>query len=115
LALSISLDCNDLERQEAFWSAALGYRVVERAPLHTMLGPPADRDGPLLGLNLVPEAKSVKNRMHLDWDVDDIEVEAARLERLGAVRHGRGALETSEWITMQDPEGNEFCVERMTR
>jgi catechol 2,3-dioxygenase-like lactoylglutathione lyase family enzyme len=115
LALSISLDCNDLERQAAFWTEALGYRVVERAPLHTMLGPRGGDDGPLLGLNLVPEPKLVKNRMHLDWDVDDIEAEAQRLEALGAVRCGRGTLPGSEWITLRDPEGNELCVEQTSR
>ena len=114
MAVSISLDCNDLERQEAFWSGALGYRVVERAPMHTMLGPPVGQDGPLLGLNLVPESKSVKNRMHLDWDVDDMEAEADRLEQLGAERCGQGALPSSQWITMRDPEGNEFCVEEVS-
>jgi catechol 2,3-dioxygenase-like lactoylglutathione lyase family enzyme len=110
--VSISLDCNDLESQATFWCGALGYRIVERAPMHTMLGPEPGRSGPLVGLNRVPEPKSVKNRMHLDWDVDDIEAEALRLERLGAIRCGRGALESCEWITMQDPEGNEFCVEQ---
>ena len=60
----------------------------------------------------VPEAKEVKNRMHLDIDVVDIEAEASRLEALGARRvesepmHEHG----TNWILMADPEGNEFCV-----
>jgi hypothetical protein len=52
--------------------------------------------------------------MHLDWDVADKEFEAARLEQLGARRLHEGALPgVCEWITMQDPEGNEFCVEQV--
>ncbi len=107
--MSITLDCNDLEVQTAFWESALGYRAVERAAIQCVLAP-ADLEGPRLYLNLVPEHKSVKNRMHLDWEVDDIEAEATRLEALGAHRMHRDVAPGSEWITMQDPEGNEFCV-----
>ena len=114
VALSISLDCNDLDAQTRFWTAALGYEVLHRAEMHVALGNP-DRPDTHLYLNLVPESKSVKNRMHLDWDVDDIEREAARLEALGATRSHRGEIAgTCEWITLQDPEGNEFCVEQLT-
>jgi predicted enzyme related to lactoylglutathione lyase len=114
VALSISLDCNDLEAQTGFWAAALGFEIADRAELHVALGPP-DGSGPKLFLNLVPEVKTVKNRMHLDWDVDDMEDEATRLEGLGARRLHRGELPGwCEWITMQDPEGNEFCVEQIT-
>jgi predicted enzyme related to lactoylglutathione lyase len=73
---------------------------------------PNGRPGPKLLLQRVPEAKSVKNRMHLDIDATDIEAEAARLEALGATRvqpdqvHEHG----TSWILMADPEGNEFCV-----
>jgi hypothetical protein len=62
---------------------------------------------------LVPEAKVVKNRWHLDLNVgrDRIEAEVARLEGLGATALYRidepGAFHT----TMADPEGNEFCVQ----
>jgi predicted enzyme related to lactoylglutathione lyase len=112
--LSISLDCNDLDAQATFWAAALGYEIFDRADLHVALGP-THGNGPTLFLNDVPESKSVKNRMHLDWDVPDMELEATRLEQLGASRLHRGALPgVCEWITMQDPEGNEFCVEQVT-
>ncbi len=55
---------------------------------------------------------SAKNRMHLDLHVDDPEAEAARLERLGATRTGTGELGEIAWITMTDPEGNEFDIGR---
>ena len=58
----------------------------------------------------VPEPRVAKNRMHLDLHVDDAEAEAARLVGLGASRLGDGALGDFRWITMADPEGNEFCV-----
>ena len=61
----------------------------------------------------VPEPKTVKNRLHLDLHVglDKIDSETERLEALGATRHSERLQEgPAQWIVMQDPEGNEFCV-----
>ncbi|NLV81010.1 MAG: VOC family protein [Rhodococcus sp.] len=59
----------------------------------------------------VPEGKTVKNRMHLDIRAgDDSEAVVARLEAAGAAVLHRGRQGPFEWITMADPEGNEFCV-----
>ena len=112
--ITLNFDCNDLDRMEAFWCAVLGYRR------RGAIGPyrayaPGSGEGPKLVLQLVPEAKRAKNRLHLDLDhpVDfDIEAEAERLEALGA-RRVSGVIEEIEnaaWIVMADPEGNEFCV-----
>ncbi|MER7955944.1 MULTISPECIES: VOC family protein [unclassified Streptomyces] len=61
----------------------------------------------------VPEAKTVKNRVHLDLhpgpDARDAEVE--RLESLGASVQRRVSEWGTTWVVMTDPEGNEFCVE----
>jgi predicted enzyme related to lactoylglutathione lyase len=53
-----------------------------------------------------------KNRIHLDFDVHDIESLASRLEKMGAKRLRSDAVteQGSRWILMADPEGNEFCV-----
>ncbi|MBI2710358.1 MAG: VOC family protein [Actinobacteria bacterium] len=110
-SLKVVLDCADPEELSAFWAPALGYAVLGSVENYTLLAPP-DGAGPQLLLQKVPEGKSAKNRMHLDLDVEDIEVEAQRLETLGAARldatvhseHG------SSWLLMADPEGNEFCV-----
>ncbi|MGW6455320.1 VOC family protein [Streptomyces sp. NPDC055078] len=61
----------------------------------------------------VPEAKTVKNRLHLDLHVgtERIEAEVARLEGLGATVLYRQDQPIGVWTTMADPEGNEFCVE----
>jgi hypothetical protein len=60
----------------------------------------------------VPEAKTVKNRVHLDVRVgpDRREAEVARLLERGATELWRGAQGPFEWVTLADPEGNEFCV-----
>jgi predicted enzyme related to lactoylglutathione lyase len=50
--------------------------------------------------------------MHLDIETADIEAEATRLEALGArrVRADHMHEHGTNWILMNDPEGNEFCV-----
>ncbi len=60
----------------------------------------------------VPEAKTVKNRLHLDVRVgaERRVAEVARLLSLGATELWRAAQGPYEWVTMADPEGNEFCV-----
>ncbi len=60
----------------------------------------------------VPEARSVKNRLHLDVHVgpERREAEVARLVGLGATELWRGSQGPMEWATLADPQGNEFCV-----
>jgi hypothetical protein len=60
----------------------------------------------------VPEAKSGKNRVHLDLRVgaERREAEIARLVGMGARELHRAAQGPHEWATLADPEGNEFCV-----
>jgi hypothetical protein len=67
---------------------------------------------PRLLFQLVPETKTVKNRMHLDVRVgpEHQEAEVARLVGLGATELWRGAQGPYAWVTLADPEGNEFCV-----
>ncbi|MEV0581644.1 VOC family protein [Nonomuraea sp. NPDC050310] len=67
---------------------------------------------PRVLFQLVPEGKTVKNRVHLDVRVgaDKIKAEAERLAGLGATFLHEGRQGPTEWITMTDPEGNEFCV-----
>lgn len=76
----------------------------------------SSRNQPLRGrmlFQIVPETKSVKNRVHLDiyFDSDDRDAEIERLTALGARRlwdGKQGPVHT--WVTLADPEGNEFCV-----
>ena len=58
------------------------------------------------------EPRSGKNRMHLDLHVgaDRREAEVARLLESGARELWRAAMGPLEWVTLADPEGNEFCV-----
>jgi predicted enzyme related to lactoylglutathione lyase len=109
--LGLVLDCTDPERLAEFWAPALGYVNLGGAGAYVALFPDG-RPGPKLLLQQVTEAKTVKNRMHLDIEVLDIEAEAARLVELGATRVSDKSMREhgSSWILMADPEGNEFCV-----
>jgi len=71
-----------------------------------------DPGRPRLLFQHVPEAKTVKNRLHLDVRVgpERREAEVERLTGLGATELWRGSQGPNEWVTMADPEGNEFCV-----
>ncbi|MCW2770196.1 MAG: hypothetical protein JWR27_1629 [Aeromicrobium sp.] len=85
---------------------------------------PPEGDRPRVFFQRVPEGKSAKNRVHLDVRVavgqtgDErmatLESEAVRLEALGATRAYRvepdGRMELG-FIALQDPEGNEFCLD----
>ena len=55
---------------------------------------------------LVPEPKTVKNRLHLDLEAHNPAAERNRLTALGA----RVTAEFDTWIVLDDPEGNEFCL-----
>jgi predicted enzyme related to lactoylglutathione lyase len=109
--IGLVLDCADPQELATFWAAALGYTVLGGAGTYMLLVPP-DPSQPKLLLQGVPETKSVKNRMHLDIEVSDVEAEVARLETLGARRAEGGGMSEfgSTWQVMADPEGNEFCV-----
>ncbi|MFF3845338.1 VOC family protein [Streptomyces sp. NPDC002328] len=79
---------------------------------------PFDKDsGTGLGRRLlfqrVPEAKTVKNRLHLDLHAgpDRREAEVQRLTALGASVLREVREPGGHWVVMTDPEGNEFCVQ----
>ena len=93
-----------------WWAEALGWVVVGEAPDEFEIRPEKDRMPGLLFVP-VPEAKTVKNRLHLDVNPTDREQddEVRRLLELGARRVDVGQGDPS-WVVLADPEGNEFCV-----
>lgn len=107
--LVLTLDVLDLDRQTTFWCEAFGYKHQGGVAQYHSLGDPADKMPKLL-LQRVPEAKAAKNRLHIDFHVADVDAAAARIEALGATRVARREEFGLHWVTMQDPEGNEFCL-----
>lgn len=117
----IVFDCRRPAALGRFWAGALGgYEVapydeeeLERLRRNgiddpeddpSVLVEPTDPAQPRLFFNRVPEPKATKNRVHLDLAVADVEAETRRLCALGATEVAR----VEDWITLTDPEGNEF-------
>jgi predicted enzyme related to lactoylglutathione lyase len=109
--MELVLDCRDPEHLAEFWREALGYRGHYADAALVVLVPEEGSASPLL-LQRVPEPKAVKNRMHLDVVVEDVESEVRRLEGLGARRidHDVQSFGETRWVRLLDPEQNEFCV-----
>jgi hypothetical protein len=136
----VTVDCAEPERLAAFWAEVLGY-VVPSPPegfatwdaYHQTLLPKNQGTwfscvdpsgvGPRVLFQRVPEGKVVKNRLHLDVRVATgltgaerlaaLEAECARLVALGATRFRLLVADedNESCLVMQDPEGNEFCLD----
>jgi hypothetical protein len=142
VSVQVTIDCADPGRLAKFWAAALGYELqpppagyASWPDFLTAQGIPEDKwnsasavvdpagAGPRLFFQQVPEAKAVKNRLHLDINVGGgldvlaeerqarVHAAADRLVQLGATRHLPHHEYDSYWLLMQDPEGNEFCLQ----
>jgi predicted enzyme related to lactoylglutathione lyase len=109
----IVIDTHDLPRLARFWAQALGWRILSERALEIVIGP--DENAPV-GMCFMPvtDAKSVKNRVHLDLtsSAGDRDAEIERLLELGARRADIGQTGAESWTVLVDPEGNEFCVIR---
>ena len=97
-----------------FWCSLLAVEIETTigAGQFIVLTPTAD--GLTVGFQQVPEAKSGKNRLHLDLVVDDLDAATAEVESLGGRWLEPGEtheLEGFLWRCMADPEGNEFDLD----
>jgi hypothetical protein len=112
---SVIVDSIDVHAQARWWSAALGWPITYEADDEVVVEPEANDDPgaiPVLEFVTVPEAKSGKNRIHLDLTSQSADDQAAIVERLlaaGAVRADIGQGDVP-WVVLADPEGNELCV-----
>lgn len=140
----IVVDCTSSEPLARFWAEALHYVIAPAPPGFTSwddwyrwvgvpedeLGVGADRiedpngQGPRIWFQVVPEKKSIKNRIHIDVDAsggrgwpiearrEQVEAKAARLVSLGATRlHTIDDEGLDHYaVALLDPEGNEFDI-----
>ncbi|WP_091022477.1 VOC family protein [Nocardioides szechwanensis] len=63
-----------------------------------------------LGFQKVSDPTPGKNKVHLDLLASDIDAEAGRLVEAGATEVARQDMGGFRWITLADPQGNQFCV-----
>jgi hypothetical protein len=134
----VTIDCRSPHELADWWAEALGWTVEpsDEAFIRRMIeaGHASEEDTtthrgvlvwkegaaitspepgrPRVLFQQVPEAKTVKNRVHLDvrpWGEDAAAV-VDRLLAMGATELWRGSQGPHSWVTLADPEGNEFCV-----
>ena len=135
--IQIAIDADDPHELNRFWAAVMDYAIEDhhdqvtqvldagyasvddtveidgrRAWKTAAACRPRTGPGSRLLFQHVPEAKSAKNRVHLDLHVGagnrDTEVE--RVIALGTTRLWDGQQGSHTWVTLADPAGNEFCV-----
>ena len=104
----VVIDCVDHQPIVAFWAAALGWEPRPVNDQYVSLVPP--ERGVSLLFQKVPEPKTTKNRVHLDFRTEDRAAEVARLVGLGATVTAEHCLGDFCWTVLADPAGNEFCV-----
>ena len=144
VSYQLVIDCASPEPLARFWAEALHY-VIASPPAgfeswddfyrsigvsEDELGIGADRiedprgEGPDIWFQVVPERKSIKNRLHIDLHAsggrdtpletrrERVEAEAARLVALGATRKQANVEEGLDHyaVALSDPEGNEFDI-----
>jgi predicted enzyme related to lactoylglutathione lyase len=109
---TLTFDCADARRMVDFWSSALGYELDDIDDDGAYIVDPSRR-GWALFFQVVPEGKTVKNRLHLDLrPSDSMAKEVERVKAHGATEFRYVEEGGSFWTVMLDPEGNEFCVLR---
>jgi hypothetical protein len=137
-AIQVAIDCADPHGLADFWARATGMEMedhhdmileiveagyasfdddtIERNGRRAWATAAACRDPqgtrPRLLFQQVPEPKTVKDRIHLDLHVGEErrETEVERILALGATKLWDGRQGPQTWVTLADPEGNEFCV-----
>ncbi len=122
---TVVIDCLDVAAQARWWAETLDYVLVYEADDEAVIIPRHMSEDPIEALDVwmssgqalvfvpVPEAKTVKNRLHLDLaphSSQDRDAEVAALLNRGATRVDVGQTDQVSWTVLADPEGNEFCV-----
>jgi catechol 2,3-dioxygenase-like lactoylglutathione lyase family enzyme len=114
---SIVIRCYEFDRMLAFWQEALHY--VPREPVDdgwVVLRDPGGKV-PNVSLEKVPEPFEhigKTSKLHLDLYTNDQEGEVERLVEIGATRYPRRYSPGEDFIALEDPDGNRFCVVQVT-
>lgn len=106
--LATTIDCNDLEAMTTFWASLLDVEYQIHEPFG-FLAPTEGRHA-TLWIQHVPEAKAGKNRLHLDFVVNDLPAACDRVIELGGSVGEQHSWDQFRWQTCADPEGNLFDI-----
>ena len=102
----LAVDCADPAGLARWWARLLGGGVEVDAEGDATLHAAGGLDIDFLR---VPEAKTGKNRLHLDLATTDLDAAVAQAVALGATR-ADDVYDGGRWQVLRDPEGNEFCL-----
>jgi hypothetical protein len=103
----INFDAADPAPLARWWADQLGGEVADPYGGSFLLvtGGPV-----ILAFQQVGDPTPGKNKIHLDLTADDLDAEVDRLVAAGAGLVERRGDESFRWVTLTDPDGNEFCV-----
>ncbi len=109
---SIVIDCINFEGMLSFWSEALHYLPREPASGGWVVLRDPTGKGPNVSLNKVLEGEKLvgRNWLHFDLYTEDQKGEVGRLLKLGARRHPQTYEPEDDFIVLEDPDANLFCV-----
>ena len=116
----IGIDVTHLERCAEFWALVLGVEIIGEWEDGYISLQRQQEGAPLVFIQKVPERKTVKNRVHLDIRVADVDAAIAKVKSLGGsllrvvaseeYEPGQNKFATHRFAIMTDPDGNEFCL-----
>jgi catechol 2,3-dioxygenase-like lactoylglutathione lyase family enzyme len=110
---SIVVRCYEFDKMLAFWGKALHYVPREPAKDGWVVLRDPEGSGPNVSLEKVPEPFEPigkTSRVHLDLYTNDQEGEVERLVGIGATRYPQEYRLDADFIVLEDPDGNRFCV-----
>lgn len=109
---SIVVNVADVPRAAAFWAAALDYEPRDEPEPDWVILAPRSGPGPNLALNLAGRRPDPFPHVHLDLYTPDQASEVERLVALGAslVEDWPYPDEPHDFVVLEDPDGNRFCV-----
>jgi predicted enzyme related to lactoylglutathione lyase len=105
----VTVNSTDAESLAAWWAAQLGAETLAtNEGWYVTLG--GDGMPVRLSFQKVDDPTPGRNKLHLDLLTEDLAAETARLVDAGATEVGQRSAGDFHWVTLTDPDGNEFCV-----
>ena len=105
----VTFDTTDARSLATWWARQTGGRALDGFEDDYIVVEPGGQ-GPRLGFQQVADPTPGKNRLHLDVEADDRELEVDRLLGEGAAMVARHEAAGFTWVVLADPHGNQFCV-----
>lgn len=107
---SIVILCYEFDRMFRFWQEALQYQLLHRDGNFVILRDPRGKR-PNVSLDEFPTRRTGKrSRLHLDLYTANQSAEVERLVELGARRYPWRYPPHADYVVLEDPDGNLFCV-----